>query len=400
MEWLINRRRMMFNKSTPPNYLTFEDQRVWEICAYRWGDTTKLQEVDGSGGVLSSGTLSGNDIVYSDYIFAACYAIAARGSSSAIPARTVEYRIELEVVNSSQTSAGAPWEIPTQSDGTKNCLWIGEYSKSLASTTHIAITASQWEDSSFWESQTSIISDGNGKYHCSITTTTACQYLRIGVRADSGVSINWKIVSVGITRVPVGITQRQCAAVSALGINEKTGGYFYRNTLITAFTELRYFTKITNFNINNNSFDGCKQLTKLRLPDGTTTVGFCLYQTGIMNWNFYPNALTTMAYCGNICIDTMIVPSGVTSVAKRAWSGDGGKKHNIRWIVFESETPPTFAGNPFYLDYNQVKLFVPNESVDTYKAISQLSSVSARIYPISDFETCFPGESYIRNTTI
>lgn len=391
---------MMSYNAVSPDYLTFEDQKVWEICAYRWGDTTGLQEVNGSGGVLSSGTLSGDGMVYSDYIFAACYATAAKGSSPAIPARTVEYRIELEVVDSSQTSAGAPWEVPTQSDSTNNCLWIGEYNRSLTATAHIAITASEWEDSSYWGSQTSLISDGNGKYHCNITTTTSCQYLRIGIRADSGVSINWKIVSVGITRVPVGITQKQCAAISALGTISQGGGYFYRNTLITAFTELRYFTQITDFSGNDNSFYGCKQLTKLRLPEGTTTVGEGLYQTGIMNWNFYPDALTTMKRCANICIDTMIVPAAVTSIAARAWSGDGGKRHDIRWIVFESETPPSFGGNPFYIDYSQVKLFVPDESVDTYKAVSQLSSVSARIYPISDFETYFPGESYIRNTTI
>lgn len=391
---------MMFNKSTPPNYITFEDPRVWEICAYRWGDTTELQEVNGSGGVLSSGTLSGDGLVYSDYIFAACYAINAKGSSPAIPARTVEYRIELEVVNSSQTSVGAPWEVPTQSDGTNNCLWIGEYSRSLTASANIAITAEQWEDSSYWESQTSLISDGNGKYHCNITTTTSCQYLRIGIRVASGVSVNWKIVSVGITRVPLGITQKQCAAVDSLGVNNSTGGYFYHNTLITAFTELRYFTKITDFNTHSNSFNGCKQLTKLRFPEGTTIVGFSLYRTGVMNWNFYPDTLTTMANCGNICIDTMIVPSGVTSIAQRAWSGDAAKRHTIRWIVFESANPPTFSGNPFYIDYSQVKLFVPDGSVDTYKAVSQLSSVSARIYPISDFETYFPDESYIRNTTI
>ena len=92
----------------------------------------------------------------------------------------------------------------------------------------------------------------------------------------------------------------------------------------------------------------------------------------------------------------MIIPFGVTSVAQRAWSGMAVKRHNMRWIVFEPTTPPTFGGNPFYIDYSYVKVFVPNDSVDAYKAVSQLSSVKARIYPISDFETYFPGESYVR----
>ncbi len=38
MEWLINRRRMMLNRSTPPNYLTFEGQEIWSRLCCAFGD--------------------------------------------------------------------------------------------------------------------------------------------------------------------------------------------------------------------------------------------------------------------------------------------------------------------------------------------------------------------------
>lgn len=38
MEWLINRRRMMYNKAVPPTYLTFEDAEAWRLCCINWGD--------------------------------------------------------------------------------------------------------------------------------------------------------------------------------------------------------------------------------------------------------------------------------------------------------------------------------------------------------------------------
>lgn len=38
MEWLINRRRMMFNRVIPPEYLDFEDEEFWRICCEHWGD--------------------------------------------------------------------------------------------------------------------------------------------------------------------------------------------------------------------------------------------------------------------------------------------------------------------------------------------------------------------------
>ena len=174
------------------------------------------------------------------------------------------------------------------------------------------------------------------------------------------------------------------------------GTVFAYNSLLTAFTELRYFVHITNYNTGTGYFRQSWNLVKLRLPNGVTTVGGAFNEIGVMNWNFYPDTLTTMAYCPNIIIDTMIVPFGVTSIAQRAWSGAGGRRRNMRWIVLEPTTPPTFGGNPFYIDYSYVKVFVPNDSVDAYKAVSQLSSVKSRIYPISDFETYFPGESYVR----
>lgn len=38
MEWLINRRRMMFNRVIPPDYLTFEDAEFWRIACEIYGD--------------------------------------------------------------------------------------------------------------------------------------------------------------------------------------------------------------------------------------------------------------------------------------------------------------------------------------------------------------------------
>lgn len=396
----IFRRRLMMGGKKPIEYLEFEDRRVWEICAYRWGDTYNLQEVDGAGGVLGSGELEGNNdtIVYCDHMFAATYAIGAHDSVPATAARTVQYRVEI-VVEGGRALDGenAPWDIATASATGNAIFYPVQYGTTMSATALGTITAENWADPTFWASQT-ILTDGGAvganarKYTALITTTNACQYLRLGIRAVAGTSISWKFVSVGVTKLPQGITQAQCAAVSSLGTK-----VFDYNNLLTAFTELRNFTRLTNFdNSKNASFFKCFNLTKLRLPAGTTKVGESLQQVAVLTWNFYPDTLTTFGTCYNIAIDTMIVPFGVTYIANRAWSGWGDVKHNMRWIVFEPTTPPTFGGSPFYKDFWSVKLFVPNDSVDAYKAVSQLSNVKERIYPISDFETYFPGESYVR----
>ncbi len=173
------------------------------------------------------------------------------------------------------------------------------------------------------------------------------------------------------------------------------GTQFQYNQIITAFAELKLFIKIKSF--NSSHFIQCINLSKVRLPAETINVGssFNLCDS-IGTWNFYPDSLTTFNTCYNIYIDTMIVPPNVTSVANRAWSGSASKRIAMRWVVFEGSTPPTFAGNPFYLDYSSVKIFVPDGSENAYKTANNFTAQASKIYPISRFAEFFPGENYER----
>ena len=365
-------------------YLEFEDSRVLEICAYNWGDV-----VDKRGSVIASGAVegAGNTQVFSDYVFASGLAIPAHGGASQIAARTVAYRIELEVTG----STGEPWDLDSATAGTADTVIFGVQqfgnNTSSVTTTHCSIAS---DGSTGWGSQSVLTKQGN-KWVAEFTATTAAQYLRVAIRAAAGVTVRWSLTPLASGNAcwqPVGITQAQCAAVSSLGTA------FSQNKLVTAFPELVFF-HVTTF--NNLEFNICSNLSKIRLPQGTKTVGSSFNQCdNIGTWNFYPDSLTTCAYCANMYIDTMIVPPSVTSVASRAWSGSSYKRVYMRWLVFEGTTPPSFAGNPFYVDYGRIKIFVPDDSVEAYKAVSQLSSVKSRIYPISEFEDYFPGESHIR----
>ena len=53
MEWLINRRRMMYNKAVPPAYLTFEDNRIWTACCNAWGDRNKIVITDNGNNTVN-----------------------------------------------------------------------------------------------------------------------------------------------------------------------------------------------------------------------------------------------------------------------------------------------------------------------------------------------------------
>ena len=228
-------------------YIRFEDDRVKEICAYNWGFTTDLQEVDGQGGVLAADEMEGNDdtLVYSDYYFASSQAISAHtGGVPATAASAHRYRIEITVEGGrALDGVNAPWDIATASTVGNVIFFPVQYSSAMAAVALGTITAENWADSAFWAEQT-ILQNGSeaGKYIATVTTTTAAQYLRLGIRAVAGTSVSYKIVSLDVTKMPSGITSEQCAAVTSL-LNK-----FRQNTLLRSFNELVYFTNYTTLN--------------------------------------------------------------------------------------------------------------------------------------------------------
>lgn len=161
MEWLINRRRMMFNKSTPPAYVTFADPIVWTTMCERYGDYDEVVITD-----------NGDDTV----------------------------------------------DIVTTYKSMRN----GSLVKSVVTDT-----------------QTNVDNSGG--------TYTA-----------------------GTTKRMIGISKRQCAAVTSF-----PNKVFKSNTSITSFDELIYFTSLHS--IGEEWFDMCSNLESIDFSN-ITTLGKCCFR--------------------------------------------------------------------------------------------------------------------------
>lgn len=245
MEWLINRRRMMFNKAVPPVYLAFEDSRVWEICCYLWGDTELIQ------GKISEGTITcdGSALVYSDSVFAHCIAIPSHklSSSSTISASAAAQDFSVVVsVDSSNAFASLGDE--------DVAIRIVQHTGNPSSVTELAtVTKAQWT-----------ASQSNNQMTVSAASTSACKYLQVGVYGSNEVIASWTINAVTGSRQPAGITQKQCAAVTSIGT------YFAGNKLISKFdNDSLYFTGLTG-TLASNAFSSVASGFYLRLPYYTT----------------------------------------------------------------------------------------------------------------------------------
>ena len=155
------------------------------------------------------------------------------------------------------------------------------------------------------------------------------------------------------------------------------------NTVIETFHEFRYFTGIAKM---SGLFGGCTSLREVTFPPITgnnTTVadGAMFSQSGIRKV-ILPEGYTAIG--GNFCNgaqDCVLIdlPSTITSIG----SGIIWLVKNKVTIVCRALTPPAFGGYG-YEGYAKA-IYVPDESVDTYKTATNWSSQSGSIYPLSEY---------------
>ena len=131
------------------------------------------------------------------------------------------------------------------------------------------------------------------------------------------------------------ITYEQAAAVTDL--ETAFGG----NTEITSFNELRYFIGLTQ--IEEYAFQNCIGLTSMEIPDFITSIG-------------------ESAFDGCTGLISITIPNSVTSIGVQVFASCTG----LISITSENINPPilgasAFSGTPLE------NIYVPSESVDTYK---------------------------------
>lgn len=176
------------------------------------------------------------------------------------------------------------------------------------------------------------------------------------------------------------ITKDEAAQVTLLSNRPDKQSSIFAKTTIKIFNEFQYFTGLAYF---NSTFDGCNSLREVTLP--------ILEEMG-------------NAVFANSSIEKVIIPEGYRKIGDQILSGTNqcrlidfpstvesiGK--NLLWGVKEITTiicratiPPTLNGS---FGYNgiPVAIYVPNESVAAYKAATNWSLQSGKIYPLSTYE--------------
>ena len=165
------------------------------------------------------------------------------------------------------------------------------------------------------------------------------------------------------------------------------GTAFYQNTSITHFNEFVYFTGITS--LPSSGFRNCSSLSSITLPPSLlrangnytfmscTSLSFLEVPEGVLQVNG-----TQWIYGSHI--ERLIIPSTVT-VCHRTFAvlNTNGRDYKCT-VICKAVNPPTLNGTPDSPSVNAV--YVPDESVDTYKSDTYWSMIADKIKPMSELQ--------------
>ena len=189
--------------------------------------------------------------------------------------------------------------------------------------------------------------------------------------------------------------------VESIDVSDYTGGATFN--LLKQITNVNFPSGIES--IGSNSFQGCSGLTSVTIPNGVTNIGSYAFTscTGLTSVTI-PNGVTNIgdsAFQGCSGLTSITIPNSVTSIGNYIFQSCSGLTSitignsvtnigsnafkncsGLASITIEATTPPRLSSTTAFDNTNNCPIYVPAESVDTYKATAGWSFFSSRIQAI------------------
>lgn len=211
-------------------------------------------------------------------------------------------------------------------------------------------------------------------------------------------AVDWKSLYEGLC------DQTIAEAVFPDGITSIRYGLFYQCDNLTSVTIPNSVTSIGGFAfcycsgltgtltipssvalIDSNAFNGCSRLTQLVIDGNTLTT---IQNSAFMNCGLTGDIVLpdSLQIIGSSCFRSMAnvtsitVGTGITKIDNFAFYQNSCLSH----IIIRATTPPTLGNVNAFNSTNSCPIYVPDESVEAYKAAKNWSALADRIKPLSE----------------
>jgi hypothetical protein len=134
-----------------------------------------------------------------------------------------------------------------------------------------------------------------------------------------------------------------------------------------------------------NIFNACRHIASVDCQNATFTSipAACFAYCNSLTEIILPDTLTTIskyAFSNIRTLRSITIPASVTSIGTNAFA----TSPNLVDIAMLPTTPPTLGANSFVNIGPQAKIYVPDASVDAYKAATNWITYANYIFPISE----------------
>jgi len=140
------------------------------------------------------------------------------------------------------------------------------------------------------------------------------------------------------------------------------------------------------YSLENNPLNGATiEMNKVTTLTSMFAWNFALKEMDMTNWDFTAVTTTTNMFQGCQSLKKVIFPS----TCKTLTNSTLNLCFNLETIIVLATTPPTYALTATYLSYfnPNYKIYVPDESVEDYKAATGWLNAASHIYGISELES-------------
>lgn len=182
------------------------------------------------------------------------------------------------------------------------------------------------------------------------------------------------LMAKGISTDGIGITLEDAAAVTQLG------SIFKNNANVTRFDEMRFFTSFTKTEVS--AFQGTG-FVSIDLSNIQEVGQYSFMNNTKLEAVNLQSATILRTYCFQACSSMKYADIGdkITMIYGASFRNCTA----MQYIICRATSVPVLENKGAFDNTNNCPIYVPDASLDAYKAASNWSSLASRIKPLSEF---------------